>query len=76
MEYVITLDTDSVVALNVRERDGELLLTIITNGMEFNYDAQHSNQQYIIVQEALDKSVRSLIHMTIKKIFNDVYKLF
>ena len=47
-----------------------------TKGDEFVYDAQHSNQQYIIIQEALDRSIRTLIHMTIKKIFNDVYKLF
>ena len=76
VEYVITLDTERVVALNVRKRDRELILTIITKGDEFIYDAQHSNQQYIIVQEALDRSIRTLIHMTIKKIFNDVYKLF
>ena len=76
IEYVITLDTERIVALNVRKRDKKLILTIITNGDEFIYDAQHSNQQYIIVQEALDRSIRTLIHMTIKKIFNDVYKLF
>ena len=76
IEYVITLNTETVVALNVRKRDRELILTIITKGDEFVYDAQHSNQQYIIIQEALDRSIRTLIHMTIKKIFNDVYKLF
>ena len=76
IEYVITLDTESVVALNVRKRDKDLILTIITKGDEFVYNAKHSNQQYIIVQEALDRSIRTLIHMTIKKIFNDVYKLF
>ena len=72
----ITLNTETVVALNVRKRDRELILTIITKGDEFVYDAQHSNQQYIIIQEALDRSIRTLIHMTIKKIFNDIYKLF
>lgn len=76
VEYIITLDTESVVALNVRKRDRELILTIMTKGDEFIYNAQHSNQQYIIIQEALDRSIRTLIHMTIKKIFNDVYKLF
>ena len=76
IEYVITLNTETVVALNVRKRDRELILTIITKGDEFVYDAQHSNQQYIIIQEALDRSIRTLIHMTIKKILNDVYKLF
>ena len=76
IEYVSTLYTETVVALNVRKRDRELILTIITKGDEFVYDAQHSNQQYIIIQEALDSSIRTLIHMTIKKIFNDVYKLF
>ena len=76
VEYIITLDTESVVAMNVRKRDKELILTIMTKDDEFVYNAQHSNQQYIIVQEALDRSIRTLIHMTIKKIFNDVYKLF
>lgn len=74
--YIITLDTEKVVVLNVKKRDRELILTIITKGGEFVYDAQHSNQQYIIIQEALDKSIRTLIHMTIKKILNDIYKLF
>ena len=76
IEYVITLDTEKVVALNVRKRDRELILTIITKGDEFVYDAQHSNQQYIIIQEALDRSIRTLIHMTIKKIFNDIHNFF
>lgn len=76
IEYVITLDTESVVAMNILKRDGKLTLTIITKGDEFVYNAQHSNQQYIIIQEALDRSIRTLIHMTIKRILNDVYKLF
>lgn len=76
IEYVITLDTESVVALNVTKRDRKLSLTIITKDNEFIYYAQHLNQQYIIIQDALDKSIRTLIHMTIKKILNDVYKLF
>lgn len=74
--YIITLDTESVVVMSVTKRDKKLILTIITKENEFVYDAQHSNQQYIIIQEALDKSIRTLIHMTIKKILNDIYKLF
>ena len=76
IEYVITLDTESVVAMNILKRDGKLTLTIITKGDEFVYNTQHSNQQYIIIQEALDRSIRTLIQMTIKRILNDVYKLF
>ena len=74
--YIITLDAESIVVMSVTKRDKKLILTIITKENEFVYDSQHLNQQYIIIQEALDKSIRTLIHTTIKKILNDVYKLF